>query len=91
MTPQELASIGAGFSDEALGSQAVFRAVLQAQSHPGRLIPVIHDAATPQSGHAASAAVLLALLDAECTLWLSPTLACSIVRMLKRTDLQESS
>jgi alpha-D-ribose 1-methylphosphonate 5-triphosphate synthase subunit PhnH len=77
MTPQELASISAGFSDEARGSQSVFRAALEALSHPGRLISVMHDAPTPQHGHAASAAVLLALLDAECTLWLSPTLAAS--------------
>jgi alpha-D-ribose 1-methylphosphonate 5-triphosphate synthase subunit PhnH len=31
----------------------------------------------PTTGHAASAAVLLALLDSECTLWLSPQLAAS--------------
>ena len=72
-----LASLGAGFSNEAFGSQAVFRAVLQALSHPGRTVPVAHDAQTPAVGHAASAAVLLALLDSDCTLWLSPRLAAS--------------
>lgn len=70
-----LASLGAGFSNEAFGSQAVFRAVLQALSHPGRSVAVEHDAQTPAVGHAASAAVLLALLDSDCTLWLSPRLA----------------
>nr|WP_295941843.1 phosphonate C-P lyase system protein PhnH [uncultured Acidovorax sp.] len=75
MTP--LASLGAGFSNEAFGSQAVFRAVLQALSHPGRTVAVEHDAQTPAEGHAASAAVLLALLDSDCTLWLSPSLAAS--------------
>ena len=75
MTP--LASLGAGFSNEAFGSQAVFRAVLQALSHPGRTVAVEHDAQTPAVGHAASAAVLLALLDSDCTLWLSPRLAAS--------------
>lgn len=75
MTP--LASLGAAFSNEAFGSQAVFRAVLQALSHPGRTVAVEHDAQAPAVGHAASAAVLLALLDSDCTLWLSPRLAAS--------------
>ena len=78
MTPvTPLASLGAGFSNEAFGSQAVFRAVLQALSHPGRTVAVEHDAQTPAMGHAASAAVLLALLDSDCTLWLSPSLAAN--------------
>lgn len=72
-----LASLGAGFSNEAFGSQAVFRAVLQALSHSGRTVAVEHDAQTPAVGHAASAAVLLALLDSDCTLWLSPRLVAS--------------
>lgn len=72
-----LASLGAGFSNEAFGSQTVFRAVLQALSHPGRTVAVEHDAQTPAVGHAASAVVLLALLDSDCTLWLSPSLAAS--------------
>ena len=77
MSAPTLASLGAGFLNEAFGSQAVFRAVLQALSHPGRCVAVEHDAQTPAVGHAASAAVLLALLDSDCTLWLSPRLAAS--------------
>lgn len=77
MSTTPLASLGAGFSNEAFGSQAVFRAVLQALSHPGRTVAIEHDAQTPSLGHAASAAVLLALLDSDCTLWLSPKLAAS--------------
>ncbi|MGN8002011.1 phosphonate C-P lyase system protein PhnH [Acidovorax sp. 22279] len=77
MSTNSLASLGAGFSNEAFGSQAVFRAVLQALSHPGRTVAVEHDAQAPAVGHAASAAVLLALLDSDCTLWLSPRLANS--------------
>lgn len=73
----QLSTLGAGFSSEALGSQGVFRAVLQALSQPGSPVAVAHDAEVPAAGHAASAAVLLALLDSECTLWLSPTLAAS--------------
>ncbi len=77
MSTTPLASLGAGFSNEAFGSQAVFRAVLQALSHPGRTVAVEHDAQAPAVGHSASAAVLLALLDSDCTLWLSPKLAAS--------------
>lgn len=72
-----LSALGAGFSREALGSQGVFRAVLQALSQPGAPVLVAHDAEVPATGHSASAAVLLALLDSECTLWLSPRLAAS--------------
>lgn len=75
--PTHLSALGAGFSSEALGSQSVFRAVLQALSQPGAPVPVEHDAEVPATGHSAAAAVLLALLDSECTLWLSPRLADS--------------
>lgn len=76
-TQDALSALGAGFSNEAVGSQAVFRAVLQALSHPGTPQAVTHDAQVPATGHSAAAAVLLALLDSECTLWLSPRLAAS--------------
>ncbi|OUM00831.1 phosphonate C-P lyase system protein PhnH [Variovorax sp. JS1663] len=77
MSTTDLSAVGAGFSDLALGSQAVFRAALQALSHPGRIVDLPHDAEVPQHGHAASAALLLALLDPDCRLWLSPSLAGS--------------
>lgn len=77
MTAHDLSALGAGFSDAALGSQSVFRAALDALSHPGRVVELPHDAQTPSRGHAASAALLLALLDPDCTLWLSPSLAGS--------------
>jgi alpha-D-ribose 1-methylphosphonate 5-triphosphate synthase subunit PhnH len=77
MTTIDLSALGAGFSDESRGSQAVFRAALRALSHPGRPVEVTHDAEVPRQGHAASAAVLLALLDADSRLWVSPALAAS--------------
>ena len=77
MTAPDLSSIGAGFPDLSLGSQTVFRAALQALSHPGRPVEVVHDAPSPAHGHAASAALLLALMDAGSRLWLSPSLADS--------------
>jgi alpha-D-ribose 1-methylphosphonate 5-triphosphate synthase subunit PhnH len=75
MNTDDLSNVGVGFSDLALGSQAVFRASLHAISHPGRLVPVAHDSESPMYGHSASAALLLALLDPDCRLWLSPLLA----------------
>ena len=77
MSTTDLSAVGAGFSDLALGSQAVFRAALEALSHPGRIVDLPHDAQVPSRGHAASAALLLALLDPDCKLWLSPSLAAS--------------
>ncbi len=66
-----------GFSSEALGSQAVFRVALHALSHPGRPMAMPIEAECPAVGHRASAVLLLALLDADCTLWVSPTLVRS--------------
>lgn len=84
MTAYALSALGAGFFDEALGSQAVFRAVLQALSQPGQPVRVDHDAQVPEVGNSASAAALLALLDSGCTLWLSPRLAASDAGMWLR-------
>ena len=80
----DLSSVGAGFSHEAFGSQAVFRSALQALSHPGRCIPVEHDAELPRHGNAAAAVFLLAMLDADCGLWLSPSLRDSDAAMWLR-------
>ena len=77
MSAHDLANLGAGFTHEAFGSQAMFRVALEALSHPGRCMTVSHDAEVPQTGHPASAALLLALLDSDCTLWLSSSLANS--------------
>lgn len=77
MKATDLGAVSAGFSDPALGSQTVFRAALQALSHPGRPVDVTHDAEAPVQGHAAAAVLLLALLDPDCRLWLSPSLANS--------------
>ncbi len=75
MNAHDLSTLGAGFGNEALGSQAVFRQALQALSHPGRCIAICSDAQVPEGAHAASAALLLAMLDADCRVWLSPRLA----------------
>lgn len=84
MKAQDLQHIAAGFSHEAFGSQAVFRAALDALSHPGRPTLVPTDCALPQHGQAAAAALLLGLLDADTTVWLSPALARSDTAMWLR-------
>jgi alpha-D-ribose 1-methylphosphonate 5-triphosphate synthase subunit PhnH len=73
----DLQNIVAGFDHEAFGSQAVFRVALDALSHPGRVFDMPLDTALPRQGHCAAAALLLGLLDADTTLWLSPSLASS--------------
>ncbi|MCL5969404.1 MAG: phosphonate C-P lyase system protein PhnH [Betaproteobacteria bacterium] len=78
MNPLELEQMPPGFQDLALGSQTVFRGALQALSLPGRVFELPHPAAQlPDRGHSAAALLLLALLDSDCTLWLSPSLADS--------------
>lgn len=73
----DLQNIVAGFDHEAFGSQAVFRVALDALSHPGRVFDMPLDTALPRQGHGAAAALLLGMLDADTTLWLSPSLASS--------------
>jgi len=77
MKAPDLQHIAAGFSHEAFGSQAVFRASLDALSHPGRTFQMPIDCALPTHGQPAAAALLLGLLDADTRLWLSPALAQS--------------
>jgi len=75
MMTDSLVEVGAGFGSETLGSQAVFRSALNALSQPGRWTRIAHDAHVPANANAAAAAVLLALLDADCSVWASPALA----------------
>jgi alpha-D-ribose 1-methylphosphonate 5-triphosphate synthase subunit PhnH len=77
MNAQSMQSMVAGFDNEAFGSQAVFRVALQALSHPGQILTMPMDAQLPQSGHGAAALLLLGLLDADTTVWMSESLAQS--------------
>ena len=74
-TPLDLNAVGPGFTDPTLASQAVFRAALNAFARPGRIQRVASDAQHPSGTAPAAAALLLALLDPDCTLWLAPRLA----------------
>jgi alpha-D-ribose 1-methylphosphonate 5-triphosphate synthase subunit PhnH len=75
MNVNQLQQVRPGFHEPALGSQAVFRVALQALSHPGRVLDVPAVAELPRHGQSAAALLLLALLDSDCALWLSPSLA----------------
>lgn len=80
-----LADVGSGLRDTVHGTQACFRAALRALSNPGRIcalpwvataglqVPTARDGQQPMAE--ATAALLLTLLDAECTLRLHGSLA----------------
>lgn len=75
MKQEDLQRVVPGFDDPVRGGQGVFRRALQALSMPG--LPVDMPAVAsrmPTKGHGAAALLLLALLDSDCTLWLSPSL-----------------
>lgn len=75
MKTEDLQQVRPGFHDAALGSQAVFRTALSALSHPGRVIEMPEVSALPRHGHGAAAVLLQALVDSDCSVWLSPSLA----------------
>ncbi|MGY6710605.1 MAG: phosphonate C-P lyase system protein PhnH [Rhizobiaceae bacterium] len=74
---QNLSTIEGGFSDAALGSQQVFRAVMDAMAMPGTVRHVPPLATPPAPLSPAAAAVALALVDADTPVWLDPLLSQS--------------
>ena len=75
----DLENIEPGFKHEATDSQSVFRVALNALSYPGRLWTVEAESGLPGRGHAAAAKLMLGLLDDDCLVWLSSSLANSDV------------
>ncbi len=61
-----------GLVDPVLDSQRIFRAVLNAMSHPGRVVALERPPGAPPPLHTATTAVCLALVDFETPLWLDP-------------------
>lgn len=58
-----------GFSSETTDTQVVFRKLLEAMAHPGSIQRLDLELEYPDNLHAASAGILLTLLDFETTLW----------------------
>lgn len=77
-------SLGAGLDDIAHDSQLLFRAVLDAFSHPGRIValPAVPEAA-PGLNPAATA-IVLTLVDRDTPLWLAPELDSAELRQFVR-------
>jgi alpha-D-ribose 1-methylphosphonate 5-triphosphate synthase subunit PhnH len=74
MTQNVIDQVNLGFTHEDMGSQQVFRQALEALSRPAQWLPLLHDAAVPIGICRSSAGMMLALLDANCALWLSEKL-----------------
>ncbi len=76
MTTPGLQDMAPGFADITAQSQAVFRCALDALARPGTpaRLPAADALPALPSGSRAAASLLLALLDQDCMLWLSPAL-----------------
>jgi len=77
MSVLSLSDMAPGFTDSTAQSQVVFRCALDAMARPGKPVRIPDTAlvSPTRSTNAVAASVLLALLDQDCALWLSPTLA----------------
>jgi alpha-D-ribose 1-methylphosphonate 5-triphosphate synthase subunit PhnH len=75
-----MSDIAAGLADPAHDSQRLFRAVLEAFSHPGRIVdlPQAPEPAGPLSR--AATAFVLTLVDRDTPLWLAPAFDLPAVR-----------
>lgn len=67
------ATVLGGFHQPVHDSQRVFRGVLDAMAHPGRVVGLDAAMATAAPLHRGTMALLLALADFETPLWLSPS------------------
>ena len=65
-------SLSPGFADPAHDAQRLFRRVLDAFSHPGRIVSLAGAAVGPGTISRATTAYLLTLADRDTPLWLAP-------------------
>lgn len=68
----DLASVGPGFDDPVHDSQMCFRQALDALACPGRIVECGVQLRPPAGLGSATTALLLTLLDGDCSLWVSP-------------------
>jgi alpha-D-ribose 1-methylphosphonate 5-triphosphate synthase subunit PhnH len=67
----DLSTLGPGLADPAHGAQQLFRAILDATSHPGRIVSLPAAPAGPGGLSAAATAYLLTLADRDTPVWLA--------------------
>ncbi|MFA7429544.1 MAG: phosphonate C-P lyase system protein PhnH [Rhodospirillaceae bacterium] len=72
-------SLAPGLADPVLDSQAVFRAVLDALSRPGTLVPLTALPPAPAPLYTTTGAVVLSLADLDAPVFLDPPLATQAV------------
>jgi alpha-D-ribose 1-methylphosphonate 5-triphosphate synthase subunit PhnH len=77
---QPVTVLAPGFSDPGHDAQRLFRAVLDAFAHPGRIMSLPDRPAGPGTISPATAAYLLTLVDRDTPLWLAPEFELPAVR-----------
>jgi alpha-D-ribose 1-methylphosphonate 5-triphosphate synthase subunit PhnH len=77
---QPVTALAPGFSDPGHDAQRLFRAVLDAFAHPGRIMSLPDPPAGPGAISPATAAYLLTLVDRDTPLWLAPEFERPAVR-----------
>ncbi len=75
MTPISSAPILTGFSDTSRQSNEIFRTVMNALSHPGRIFELDTELACPPAVNHTATAILMALADYETPIWFAPDIA----------------
>jgi alpha-D-ribose 1-methylphosphonate 5-triphosphate synthase subunit PhnH len=68
----ETVDIRPGFADPVIGSQRVFRLILDAMARPGRIAEIAEDLDPPVPLSVGAAALCLALADHDTPLWVAP-------------------